>query len=173
MVALQQHTPTEKLSLHTFSTMGTQNARKQSRKITHLINRATSLQKPGTPDRSRNSYPCQATENHPARTGTSQRPELLNELVRSISFTLTIYTIPYPQGHTGLLRSENPSAADPFLLDKKDTTPVYRLMHQTFSDNLQQYHLAETQIEFRNTLTDPGTDRRGDTLTLSPRPRKI
>jgi len=93
--------------------------------------------------------------------------------VRSTSFTLTIYTIPYPQGHTGLQKSGNPSAAAKFLLDKKDTIPVYRLMHQTFSDNLQQHHSAETLREPRDILTDPGTDRKGNTLTLPQRPRRL
>jgi len=46
-------------------------------------------------------------------------------------------------------------------------------MYQTFSDNLQQNHLAEAVTESRITLTGPGTDRKGDTLTLPPRPRKI
>jgi len=97
----------------------------------------------------------------------------LNELVRSTSFTLTIYTIPYPQGHTGLQKSGNPSAAAPFLLDKKDTIPVYRLMHQTFNDNLQQHHSTEALTEPRDIPTDPGTDGKGNTLTLPPRPRKL
>jgi len=63
--------------------------------------------------------------------------------------------------------------AAPFLLDKKDTIPVYSLMHQTFSNNLQQYHLAEALTESRNTPTDPGTDGMGTTSTLPPRPRKL
>jgi len=173
MVALQQHsTQGTTLTPHFFNHGDTECERK-SRKISHLINRATSLQIRGTPLRSRHSYPCQDTDSHPARTGTSRRPELLNELVRSTSFTLTIYTIPYPQGHTGLQKSGNPSAAAKFLLDKKDTIPVYRLMHQTFSDNLQQHHSAETLTEPRDILTDPGTDGKGNTLTLPPRPRRL
>ena len=93
--------------------------------------------------------------------------------MRSTSFTLTIYTIPYPQGHTGLQKSGNPSAAAPFLLDKKDTIPVYRLMHQTFNDNLQQHHSTEALTEPRDIPTDPRTDGKGNTLTLPPRPRKL
>jgi len=173
MVALQQHSPQgTTLTPHFLNHEDTESERK-SRKISHLINRATSLQIPGTPKRSRHSCPCQDTDSHPARTGTSRRLELLNELVRGTSFTLTIYTIPYPQGHTGLRKSGNPSAAAPFILDKKDTIPVYSLMHQTFSDNLLQYHSAEALTESRNTLTDPGTDGTGTTLTLPPRPRKV
>ena len=84
----------------------------------------------------------------------------MNELVCSTSFALTIYTIPYPQGHTGLRKSGNPSAAALFLLDKNDTIPVYRIMHQTFSDNLHNYHLA-------------GTAGQGTTFNPPPRPRKL
>jgi len=124
VVALQQHSPQgTTLNPHFFNHGDTKGERK-SRKISHLINRTTSLQIPGTPKRSRHFYPCQDTDSHPARTGTSRRPELLNELRRSTSFTLTIYTIPYPQGHTGLQKSGSPSTAAPFLLDKKDTIPV-------------------------------------------------
>jgi len=160
MVALQQHSPLgTTLTPHFFNHGDTECGRK-SRKISHLINHATSLQIPRTPLHSRHSYPCQDTDSHPARTGTSQRPKLLNEVVCSTSFALTIYTIPYSQGHTGLRKSGNPSAAAPFLLDKKDTIPVYRLIHQTFSDNLQKYHLA-------------GTAGQGTTLTPPPRPRKL
>jgi len=173
MVALQQHSPQgTTLTPHFFNHGDTEGERK-IRKISHLINRATSLQIPGTPKHSRHSYPCQDTDSHPARTGTSRRPELLNEVVRTTSFTLTIYTIPNPQGHTGLRKSRNPSAAAPFLLDKKDTIPVYSLMHQTFSDNLQQYHLAEALTESRNTPTDPETDGTDTTLTLLPETPKI
>jgi len=63
--------------------------------------------------------------------------------------------------------------AAPFLLDKKDTTPVYRLMHQTFSDNLQQGHLTEALAESRTTLAALGTARTGDELISSPRSRKV
>jgi len=81
--------------------------------------------------------------------------------------------IPYPQGHTGLRKSGNLLAAAPFLLDKKDTIPAYSLMHQTFSDNLQQYHSAEASTGPRNPLTDPGTAGKGPTLTPPPRLRKL
>jgi len=59
------------------------------------------------------------------------------------------------------------------LLDKKDTTPVYRLMHQTFSDNLQQGHLTEALAESRTTLAALGTARTEDELISSPRSRKV
>jgi len=78
MVALQQHSPQgTTLTPHFFNHGDTEGERK-IRKISHLINRATSLQIPGTPKRSRHSYPCQDTDSHPARTGTSRRPELFN-----------------------------------------------------------------------------------------------
>jgi len=175
MVALQQHSPQgTTLTPHFFNHWDTE-GEKKSRKISHLICRAMGLQTPGTAQlgHSGHAYPCQDPDSHLARTGTSQRPELLNELVRSTSFTLIIYTIPYPQGHTGLRRNGNPPAAAPFLLDKKDTTPVYRLMHQTFSDNLQQGHLTEALAESRTTLAALGTARTEDELISSPRSRKV
>jgi len=166
MIALQQlSTQGTTLTPHFFNHGDTKSKRK-SRKISHLIHRATGLQV-GTP--SDPIHPCQDTDSHPARTGTSQRPALLNELVRSTSFALTIYTIPYPQGHTGL----NPSAAAPFLLDKDDITLAYSLMHQTFSDNLQKNHIAEALTVSRITPTDPGNDETDTTPTLPPRPRKL
>jgi len=101
---------------------------RRSRKISHLIHRATGLQLPGTP-LPLYSHPCQDPESHPIRTGTSQRPARLNELVRSTSFVLTIYTIPYPQGHSGLQNYGNPLASSSFLFDKEDPLPIYNLMH--------------------------------------------
>jgi len=65
------------------------------------------------------------------RTGTSKRPAGLNELARSTTFVLTIYTIPYLQGHLGLQNYGNPLALVPFLFDKEDALPVYDLMHQS------------------------------------------
>jgi len=172
MIALQQHSPHGTTLTPHFFNHGDTKCERKSRKISHLIHRATGLQTPGTP-LPIHSYPCQDPESHPARTGTSQRPALLNELVRSTSFALTIYTIPYPHGHTGLQQNGNPSAAAPFLLDKEDATPVYSLMHQTFSDNRQKNHIAEALTVSRITLTDPGTDETDTTPTLPPRPRKL
>ena len=60
---------------------------RRSRKISHLIYRATGLQLPGTP-LTLYSHPCQDPASHPIRTGTSQRPVGLNELVRNTSFVL-------------------------------------------------------------------------------------
>ena len=59
------------------------------------------------------------------------------------------------------------------MLDKEDTTPVYRLMHQTFSDNLLQGHLTEALTETMNTLAALGTERTGDELMSPPRFRKV
>jgi len=105
------------------------------------------------------------------RTGTSQRPAGLNELAHGTSFVLTIYTIPYPQGHSGLQNNGNPLASAPFLLDKEDVSPVYSLMHQSFSDNSQKSHIAETAAE--PTLTAPDTDQTDTTPTPPPGPRRL
>ena len=124
LIALQQRSPHgTSLSPHFFNHGDTLCERK-SRKISHLIHRATGLQLPETP-LPLYHHPCQDPQSHPMRTGTSQRPEGLNELIRSTSFVLTIYTIPYPQGHSGLQNYGNP----PFLFDKEDALPVYKLMH--------------------------------------------
>jgi len=79
---------------------------------------------------------------HPDRTGTSQRPEGLQELIQSTSFGLTIYTVPYPQGHSGLRSHGNPLTSSPFSFDKADLSPVFNLMHQSFSDNRVKSHVA-------------------------------
>jgi len=79
---------------------------------------------------------------HLDRVGTSQRPEGLNELIQSTSFGLTIYTVPYPQGHSGLQCHGNPLTSSPTLFDKEDLSPVYNLMHQSFSDNRLKSHAA-------------------------------
>ena len=63
-------------------------------------------------------------------------------MVRSTSFVLTIYTISYPQGHSGLQIYGNPLASIPFLFDKEDLSPVYNLMHQSFSNNRLKSHAA-------------------------------
>jgi len=171
MIALQQRSPHgTTLGPHFFNQGDTIDERK-SRKISHLIHRATSLQIPGNPTRLGHAYPCQDPISHPARTGISQRPTLLNELERSTSFVLTIYTIPYPQGHAGLQHHGNPPASTPFLFDKEAASPVHSLMHQSFSDNRQKKHTAEALAV--PTLTDPGTDETDTTPTLPPRPRKI
>ena len=105
------------------------------------------------------------------RTGTSQRPAGLNELARSTSFVLTIYTIPYPQGHSGLQNYGHPLASAPFLLDKEDALPVYSLMHQSFSDIRQESHIPETAAV--PTLTAPDTDQTDTTPTPPPGPRRL
>jgi len=81
-------------------------------------------------------------------------------LARDTSFVLTIYTIPYSQGHTGLQDNGNPLASAPFLLDKVDASPVYSLMHQSFSDNRQKSHIAETAAVPTLTATDTDHGRR-------------
>jgi len=103
------------------------------------------------------------------RTGTSQRPTLLNELECSASIVLTVYTIPYPQGHTGLQREGNPSASTPFLFDKDDASPVYSLMHQTFSDNRQRNHLAEASAVPMPAA--PDTEEKDTAPPFTPIPR--
>jgi len=130
MISLQQRSPHGTTLTPHFFNQGDIKSGRKSRKISHLIHRATDLQLPGTPKRSEYAYPCQDPKSHPERTGTSRRPTSLNELERSTSFVLTIYTIPYPQGHAGLRREGNPSATTPFLFDKDDASPVYCLMHQ-------------------------------------------
>jgi len=148
MVALQQHSPPGITLAPHFFNHGDMEVDTKSRRISHLVNRATGLQTPGTSIHSRHPHPCQDPDSHLARSGIVQRPEQLNELVRSTSsFTLTIYTIPYPQGHAGLHGSKYPSATTPFLFDRRNTTPVYRLMYQTFSNNLQHRHRTEAPFD--------------------------
>ena len=132
LIALQQRSPQGiPLGPHFFN-HGDTLVDRRSRRISHLIHRATGLQIPGSP-LPFYPYPCQDPTSHPARTCTSRRPECLNELIRSNSFVLTIYTIPYPQGHSGLQIYGNPLAWSPFLFDKEDLSPVYNLMHQSFT----------------------------------------
>ena len=130
LIALQQRSPHGTSLTPDFFNHGDTLCDRKSRKISHLIRRATGLQTPGTP-LPIYPYPCQDPESHPMRTGTSQRPVGLNELARSTTFVLTIYTIPYPQGHLGLQNYGNPLALVPFLFDKEDALPVYDLMHQS------------------------------------------
>jgi len=80
----------------------------------------------------------------------------LNELERSTSFTLTVYTIPYPQGHAGLQREGNPPATTPFLFHKDDASPVYYLMHQTYSEDRHRNYITEA-LAVPN-LAAPDTD---------------
>ena len=141
MIALQQRSPQGlPLDPHFFNPGDTQ-ADRRGRRISHLIHRATGLQIPGTP-LPIHPYPCQDPTSHPDRTGTTRRPEGLNELIRSTSFVLTIYTVPYPQGHSGLQILGNPLMSSPFLFDKEDLSPVHNLMHQSLSDNLLKIHAA-------------------------------
>jgi len=142
MISLQQRSPSGTTLNPHFFNQGDTTSERERRKISHLIHRATDLQLPGTPKRSEYSYPCQDPKSHSERTGASQRPTLLNELERSTSFALTVYTIPYPQGHAGLQREGNPSATTPFLFDKDDASPVYCLMHQTFSEDRHRNYIA-------------------------------
>jgi len=83
MVALQQHSPQGTTLAPHFFNHGDTEGGKKSRKISHLICRATGLKTPVTArlGHSGHSYPCQDPASHLARTGTSQRPEPLNELV--------------------------------------------------------------------------------------------
>jgi len=133
MVALQQHTPQGMRITPHFFNYGDTEVDTKNRRISHLIHRATCLQAPGA---SRHPFPCQRSDNHPIKSGTAQRTELLAALIRSTSFTLTIYTVPYPQGHSGPQANGHPLMATPFLFDRRDAKPVYRLMYQTFSDSL-------------------------------------
>jgi len=170
LIALQQRSPhATSLTPHFFSHGDTLCDRK-SRKISHLIHRATGLQIPGTP-LPIYPYPCQDPDSHPMRTGTSQRPAGLNKLARSTSFVLTIYTNPYPQGHSGLQNYGNPLASAPILFVKEDTLPVYNLLHQSFSDNHQKSHIAE--IAAVPTPTAPDTDQTDTTPTPPPGPRTL
>jgi len=107
MIALQQCPPHGTTLTPHFFNHGDTLCDRKSRKISHLIHRATGLQTRGTP-LPIYPYPCLDPDSHPVRTGTSQRPAGLNELARGTSFVLTIYTIPYPQGHTGLQNNGNP-----------------------------------------------------------------
>ena len=161
MIALQQRSPQGIFLGPHFFNHGDSHEDRKSRQISQLIQRATGLQIPGTP-LPIYSYPCQDPNSHPHRTGTSQRPAGLQELIQSTSFGLTIYTVLYPQGHSGLRSHGNPFAASPFFLDKTDLLPVYSLMHQSFSDNRLKSHAAAgtsalptTAPNGHQTVTDP------------------
>jgi len=58
MIALQQRSPPGTTLAPHFFNQGDTKGERRSRKISHLIHRATSLQIPGTPKRSGYSYPC-------------------------------------------------------------------------------------------------------------------
>ena len=142
MISLQQRSPHGATLTPHFFNHGDTTSERERRKISLLIDRATDLQLPGTPKRSEYAYPCQDPKSHPERTGISQRPTLLNELERSTSFALTVHTIPYPQGHAGLQLEGNPPTTTPFLFDKDDASPVYCLMHQTYSEDRHRNDIA-------------------------------
>jgi len=117
-------------------------------------NRRISHPEPGlqAPGASRHPFSCQHSDNHPIKSGTAQRTELLTELIRSTSFTLTIYTVPYPQGHSGPQANGHPLTATPFLFDRRDVTPVYQIMYQTFSDSLHHRQPTEASPDPQHTL---------------------
>jgi len=164
MIALQQRSPQGiPLGPHFFNHGDTQ-ADRESRRISHLIHRATGLQIPGTP-LPIHPYPCQDPMNHPDRTGTSRRPEGLNELIHSTSFGLTIYTVPYPQGHSGLQTNGNPLTSSPLLFHKEDLSPVYNLMHQSFSDNRLK---SQDNIPLYHCTKRPSDGYRPHPLTRPP-----
>jgi hypothetical protein len=165
MISLQQRSAYGTTLTPHFFNQGDTKGESKSRKISHLIHRATGR----TPERSEYSYPCQDPKSHPVRTGTSQRPILLNELECSTSFVLTIYTIPYPQGHAGLQRDGNPSVSTPSLFDKEDASPVHNLMHQTFSDNRQRTQIAEASVVPTPIASDTDEKDTAPTFPLSPR----
>jgi len=154
MVALQQRSPTGSLLEPHFFNPGDTHEDRKSRQLSHLICRATGLQAPGTP-LPYYFYPCQDPMHHPVRTGTTLRPEGLQELILCTSFSLTIYTVPYPQGHSGFRGNGNPLMASPFLFDTADLLPVYNIMHQSFSDNLLK-NQAEAIILALTTTTQNG-----------------
>jgi len=147
LIVLQQRSPHGvSLGPHFFN-HGDNLVDRRIRKISHLIHRVTGLQLPGTP-LPLYFHPCQDPERHPIRTGTSQRPTGLNELVRSTSFVPTIYTIPYPQGHSGLQNYGNPLASSPILFDKEDPLPVYnqrQLPEESCCRNDSSIHTYRTQ----------------------------
>jgi len=165
MVVLQQQSPQGKpLEPHLFN-CGDTDSEKKRRKISHLICRATSLTEPIRTSRTRctaYSYPCLDPANHQhTRSGTTQRLVPLNDLVQSTSFTLTIYAIPYPQGHAGLRTGGlflTPPAATPFMLNEMDTRPVYRMMHRGISENLIRRNRTERLEEASRT---PGVSVEG------------
>jgi len=146
MIALQQCSPSGTTLTPLFFNQGDSIEDRAKRKISHLMYRATELQIPGNFLRSGYAYPCQDPKNHPIRTGISQRSTLVNELERSTSFTLTVYTIPYPQGHQGLQCEGNPPASTPFLFHKDDALPVYNLMHHTYSEDCHRHHFSEASV---------------------------
>jgi len=146
MVALQQHTPQGMLMAPHFFNYGDTEVDTKNRRISHP---EPGLQAPGA---SRHPFSCQHSDNHPIKSGTAQRTELLTELIRSTSFTLTIYTVPYPQGHSGPQANGHPLTATPFLFDRRDVTPVYQIMYQTFSDSLLHRQPTEASPDPQHTL---------------------
>ena len=167
MISLQLHSPSGTTLVPHFFNEGDNIRDREKRKISHLLHRATELQAhPGNYfSRSRYIYPCQDPKNHPIRTGLSQRPTWVNELVCSTSCTLTVYTIPYPQGHQGLLRVGNPPASTPFLFRREDALPVHNLMHHTYSKDRYRHHSSEV-LEVPNSAA-PGTKESEESPTLT------
>ena len=162
-MVLSQHTPQGMVMTPHFFNYGDTEVDTKNRRISHLIHRATGL--PGPLD---TPFPCQNLDSHPIKSGTAQRTELPTELIRSTSFTLTIYTVPYPQGHSGPQANEHPLTATPFLFDRRDATPVYRLMYQTFSDSLHDRQPTEVSSEPQHTLAAMVVIREGDGSTPPP-----
>jgi len=156
MLVLQQQSPKGvPLAPHLFN-CGDTGSEKQSRKISHLICRATSLMAPIRTSRTRctgYSYSCLDPASHQhTRSGTTQRPALLNDLVQSTSFTARIYAIPCPQEHAGLRKGgllPTPPAATPFMLNEMDTRPVHEMMHSGISENLICRNQAASQRHAR------------------------
>jgi len=95
---------------------------------------------------------------------------MLTELESSTSFTLTVYTIPYPQGHAGLQGQGNPTASTPFLFHKDDASPVYYLMHQTYSKDRHRNYITEA-LAVPN-LAAPDTDE-SHKPPIHPTSRKV
>jgi len=89
----------------------------------------------------------------------------MNELIRNTSFTLTIYTVHYPQDHLGPQANGRPLTATPFLFDRRDDTPVYRQMYQAFSDNLQDRQPTEASLDPQHTLAATAVTRGEDGST--------
>ena len=88
----------------------------------------------------------------------------MNELERSTSCTLTVYTIPYPQGHQGLQYIGNPPASTPFLFHKAEALPVYNLMPHTYSKDRHRHHLSEAPANPNLAASD--TEQREEPPTL-------
>ena len=91
----------------------------------------------------------------------------MNELERSTSCTLTVYTIPYPQGHQGLQGVGNPPASTPFLFHKEDALPIYNLMHHTYSKDRHGHHFSETAVTPNPAASSTEESEEAPTLLIS------